>query len=71
MISVGINEGFGPESYRIISDRNTTVVTAVLDYLPDVSTVTLNQRYVAKDKENNKLYYLSRFKDPNLSLIHI
>lgn len=65
MISVGISEGFGPESYRIISDRDTTVVTAVLDYLPDVSSVTLNQRYVAKDKENNKLYYLSRFKDPN------
>ena len=71
MISVGINEGFGPESYRIISDRNTTVVTAVLDYLPDVSTVTLNQRYVAKDKENNKLYYLSRFKDPNTGELRI
>lgn len=60
MVAIGVETGRGPNTYRIIADRRVVVVTAVLDELPDVYTIALNQRYVAKDIKTGKLYYLSR-----------
>lgn len=60
MAAIGVETGRGPEKYRIIADKRVVVVTSVLDELPDVYTIAFDQRYVAKDKEDGKLYYLSR-----------
>lgn len=60
MVAIGVEEGRGPEKYRIIADKRVVVVTSVLDELPDVSTIVFDQRYVARDTEDGKLYYLSR-----------
>lgn len=60
MVAIGVEEGRGPEKYRIIADKRVVVVTSVLEELPDVSTIAFDQRYVARDTEDGKLYYLSR-----------
>lgn len=60
MVAIGVEEGRGPEKYRIIADKRVVVVTSVLKDLPDVSTIAFDQRYVAKDSSDGKLYYLSR-----------
>ena len=60
MVAIGVDTGRGPEKYRIIADKRVVVVTSVLDELPDVYTIAFDQRYVAKDKSDGKLYYLSR-----------
>lgn len=60
MVAIGVEEGRGPEKYRIIADKRVIVVTSVLEELPDVSTIAFDQRYVAKDTADGKLYYLSR-----------
>lgn len=60
IVAIGVEEGIGPEKYRIIADRRVMVVTAVLPEIPDVASIALNQRYIARDKSNGKLYYLWR-----------
>ena len=61
MVALGVTSGRGPEAYRILADRRVVVVTSVFtDELPDVSTIVFDQRYVARDPKENKIYYLSR-----------
>ena len=60
IVAIGVEEGMGPEKYRIIADRRVMVVTAVLPEIPDVASIALNQRYIARDKRDGKLYYLWR-----------
>ena len=62
MVAIGLVEGRGPENYRIIADQRVVVVTSVLKSMPDVNVIALNQRYVARDEADGKLYYLSRFR---------
>lgn len=64
MVAIGLVEGRGPENYRIIADQRVVVVTSVLKSMPDVNVIALNQRYVARDEADGKLYYLSRFRSP-------
>lgn len=71
MVAIGLVEGRGPENYRIISDQRVVVVTSVLKSMPDVNVIALNQRYVAKDKTDGKLYYLSRFRSPETGYVEI
>lgn len=65
MVAIGVETGKGPESYRIIADRRVVVVTSVLESLPDVSAIVFDQRYVARDPESEKIYYLSRTTSPD------
>lgn len=60
MVAIGVEEGRGPEKYRIIADKRVVVVTSVLEELPDVYSIAFDQRYVARDTADGKLYYLSR-----------
>ena len=62
IVAIGVEIGRGPDKYRIISERRVMVVTAVLPSLPDVSTIALNQRILARDKDDGKLYYLWRIR---------
>lgn len=60
IVAIGVEEGIGPEKYRIIADGRVMVVTAVLPEIPDVANIELNQRYIARDQSDGKLYYLWR-----------
>lgn len=71
MVAIGLVEGRGPENYRIIADQRVVVVTSVLKSMPDVNVITLNQRYVARDEADGKLYYLSRFRSPETGNVEI
>ena len=63
IVAIGVENGMGPDKYRIIADRRVMVVTAVLPEIPDVSNIALNQRYIARNTEDGKLYYLWRMWD--------
>lgn len=69
--ALGIGNGNGPENYRILTDQQILVVTSVLDYVPDVSAVSLNQRYVVKDKTTGKIWYLCRYSSSETGQIEI
>ena len=71
MVAIGLVEGRGPENYRIIADQRVVVVTSVLKSMPDVNIIALNQRYVARDEADGKLYYLSRFRSPETGYVEI
>ena len=71
MVAIGLVEGRGPENYRIIADQRVVVVTSVLKSMPDVNIIALNQRYVARDEADGKLYYLSRFRSQETGYVVI
>lgn len=71
IIALGIGNGNGPENYRILTDQQVLVVTSVLDHVPDVSAVSLNQRYVVKDKTTGKIWYLCRYSSSETGQIEI
>ena len=68
IVAIGVEEGIGPEKYRIIADRRVMVVTAILPEIPDVANIALNQRYIARDQSNGKLYYLWRMKNEEITI---
>ena len=39
IVAIGVEEGIGPDKYRIIADRRVMVVTAVLPEIEDVSNI--------------------------------
>lgn len=68
IVAIGVEDGMGPEKYRIIADRRVMVVTSVLPEIPDVSSIIMNQRYIARDQNDGKLYYLWRLFDEESGL---
>ena len=62
MVAIGIEEGRGPEKYKIIADQGVIVVTSVFSEMPDVVSVAMNEIYVARDTDG-ELYFIGRKQD--------
>lgn len=58
LFAIGIHDGIGPETYRIISDKGILLVTKIVQELPDVSQLVHGQIYIYQDLTNKKNYYL-------------
>lgn len=44
LFAIGIHDGIGPETYRIISDKGILLVTEIVQELPDVSQLVHGQK---------------------------
>lgn len=58
LFAIGIQDGIGPNTYRIISDKGMLLVTNIIQELPDVTQLVHGQIYIYQDLTNSKNYYL-------------
>lgn len=62
MMGIGVKEGLGPTSYRLMFDRSVFVVAEVLEEIPDISHYAFDLRYVVRNEEGD-LYFSYRYQD--------
>ena len=61
LVAVGVKDGMGPSCYTLISDQSIPLITAILDYRPDVSDTISGSIYLYNDPNSNnyfKYYHL-------------
>ena len=56
MVGVGLKDGVGSDCYTLISDRSIPCITAILNYIPDISEMITGSIFIFNDPGSNEYW---------------